>query len=224
MRPRGVVISAALVAGLLGHATSSGQGARFVTVLVRVERAEPLADADQLVPWRLVRNLAREDFQILSDSLASPIESFSTADEPLSIVLVADVSASSEIKPDWLLDPLKEYLVPALKAGDRVCVGRFGGTELRLQPGFTGEARSLLSAARGLLRPSGRELERTAGAPWARPLVQARSSERRFGIGPSPVWDAADAAITAVESELGRRAVILLTDGRSTANRAASTK
>jgi hypothetical protein len=95
MRPRGVVISAALVAGLLGHATSSGQGARFVTVLVRVERAEPLADADQLVPWRLVRNLAREDFQILSDSLASPIESFSTADEPISIVLVADVSASS---------------------------------------------------------------------------------------------------------------------------------
>jgi uncharacterized protein with von Willebrand factor type A (vWA) domain len=37
--------------------------------------------------------------------------------------------------------------------------------------------------------------------------------------GPSPVWDALDRAATALEGSTGRRAIIVVTDGRSTANR-----
>ena len=37
--------------------------------------------------------------------------------------------------------------------------------------------------------------------------------------GSSPLWDALDTAATALEGATGRRAIIVVTDGRSTANR-----
>ena len=37
--------------------------------------------------------------------------------------------------------------------------------------------------------------------------------------GPSPMWDAIDAAVTALAPTSGRRAVILVSDGRATGNR-----
>jgi hypothetical protein len=50
------------------------------------------------------------------------------------------------------------------------------------------------------------------------PVLLARGMNGGFGLGPSPVWDAVDSAVIALESEAGRRAIILLTDGRSTGN------
>src|SRR5262249_33921180 len=37
--------------------------------------------------------------------------------------------------------------------------------------------------------------------------------------GPSPVWDAIDAAVNAFEHEPGRRAIVVVTDGMATGNR-----
>jgi hypothetical protein len=38
-------------------------------------------------------------------------------------------------------------------------------------------------------------------------------------MGPSPVWDSVEAAVTALRAETGRKTVIVVSDGRSTGNR-----
>jgi Ca-activated chloride channel family protein len=47
------------------------------------------------------------------------------------------------------------------------------------------------------------------GVPASRPALR---------LGPWPIWDAVDTAVASLEVEPGRRAVVLLTDGRSTGN------
>ena len=47
--------------------------------------------------------------------------------------------------------------------------------------------------------------------------VLAVPDEERFG--PSPIWDAVDAGLDVLERETGKRALVVVTDGRSTGNR-----
>jgi hypothetical protein len=166
--------------------------------------AGPLPEiAPQLVaPWRLETGLTREDFEVLSDSIPAGVSSCVPVTGPVSIVLVVDVSASvpAEARSAWLRDSIDGPFVRAVRRGDRVAIGRVGGTGLLFSPGFSGDAAGFVSAA-------GDVLKRTE-----------KDADRPFGLDGSPIWDAVDRAIDMLESVPGHRTVILLSDGRATSN------
>jgi VWFA-related protein len=234
MRRQQAAVAAALVCAWAAvlEPFSQPRGAS-VTVHAVVERGEPVVGPNQVVPWKLVTGLARQDFEIVSDGETQAIESFSTDDTPIAIVVLLDLSASPEIKIDSLREPVEKYLIPALRPGDRVSFGRFGGTGLRLDGRFAEERRALLTAARELLAARGRRsapapsaAPDTAGAasqptvaiPRPDPVIQVEASNGAFGLGASPAWDAVDAGATLLEAQPGRRAIVLVTDGRSSGN------
>ena len=147
--------------------------------------------------------LTADDFEILDNGTPRPIEFFSAEPVPLTLVVLVDVSRSvtdtlrSTRGPSASLDlkPSLATLVSRLKEGDRIRLGRIG-TKVTLGSFLAADAKA---RARAL------EL-----------LLNAPDQERG---GPSPVWDAIDGAVTALEKEPGRRAILVITDGMATGNR-----
>jgi VWFA-related protein len=220
-----VLIAAGLLAAAAA-ATGSSQRPPVSSVDVVVVQPETVT-ASQAVPWKAVRGLAREDFALVVDGQPRAIESFAIDTRPVSVVVLLDVSASTEVRIDSLLPIVEKGLIPALEAGDRVSFGRFGGTGLRVDGRFTGVvSRDVAAAAKAVLaRPRSDEAVAppAVGSPSVPPLpmdpvLVARAYNGAYGVGASPVWDAVDAAVAALDSEPGRRAIVMLTDGRSTGN------
>jgi hypothetical protein len=90
---------------------------------------------------------------------------------------------------------VEKWFVDRLSPQDRVHVGSFA-RQTSIGPSITGNPKALLSAVGKALDP--------------------RESDT---LGPSPIWDAIDLAVTAIARTEGRRAVLLVTDGRGTGNR-----
>jgi VWFA-related protein len=143
-----------------------------------------------------VTGLTAENFQLEVAGAPRPIESFATA-RPLSLVLLFDITTSVEtmIKRGVLRDAFEKYFIKQLRPDDRVQVGSLGRT-IKIGPPIAGNPRALLSAVQKALDPEDADTH-----------------------GPSPMWDAIDAAVTALAPTTGRRAVILVSDGRATGNR-----
>jgi hypothetical protein len=227
-RQRSRVLVATLALAMGGGALAqSGRQASLMAVHVAVERAAPMTDGSRVVPWTLVGGLGASDFEVVSDGTACRVESLSANTAPLSLVVLVDVSAGTEVTVDSLLMPLQTALVSALKPGDRLAFGRFGGIPLDVDGAFSSRPDELRRAAHAVLTPPSEVAvpppAASAPAPTSGPVkpelaLLAHGLNGGFGLGPSPVWDAVDAAVTSLESEVGRRAIILLTDGRSTGN------
>jgi VWFA-related protein len=145
-----------------------------------------------------LRGLDRGDFELLSDGRPVPIQSFSAGPRPVSGVVLVDASASVPATVNgpsgFFARAVEESFVPSLAMGDRIRIGSFA-RGFTLSPEFTVARGPLVDAAR-----------RALDVP----------DEDRYG--PSPLWDAIDAAVTALESEPGRRAIFVVTDGKSTGN------
>lgn len=139
-----------------------------------------------------VAGLTVDDFSVAIDSHGEDIVSFAAGPAALSAVVLLDQSGSvTEItKPDT--DPAVQALAVALRPEDRIQIGSIAsGTSI--SPWTTPMKRELEAAFRALPKP----------APFAA----------------SPIWDAVNAGVRALSAETGRRLVILVTDGRTTASR-----
>jgi hypothetical protein len=115
---------------------------------------------------------------------------------PLSLVLIFDRTVSlshQDSSFDWVVTEMTDALGLNMKPDDMLRFGMLG-------------KRLLLTR-----RFSGHELS----GPY-RPLPQEVPVADRFG--PSPLWDALDTAVTTLAADEGRRAIIIVTDGRSTGN------
>jgi hypothetical protein len=114
--------------------------------------------------------------------------------DALEIALVVDVSHSAThpgfFKRDHALVPdAITAAANALLPSDRLRIGTFG-TAIVFAP-------DALSASDAIARP---------------PQIPELG-------GPSPIWDALDAAVTALQRTSARGAIVVITDGRSTGNR-----
>jgi len=144
----------------------------------------------------LVTGLTRDEFEIVTGGAVRPIESFAAGQErPLSLVLLFDVSASVEARRKVVKNGVEKWFVDRLAPQDRVHVGSFA-RQTSIGPALSGNPKALLSAVGKALDP--READT---------------------LGPSPIWDAIDLAVAALARAEGRRAVLLVTDGRGTGNR-----
>jgi VWFA-related protein len=173
----------------------------FVAAAAPSSQRSPLVLVDVAVEGtdgKSVTGLTRDDFEIVTGGATRPVESCAAGrEQPLSLVLLFDVSSSMDIslKRSVMRAGVEKWFVDRLAPLDRVQVGSFAA-HISIGPTFAGNPRALLAAVRTALDP--READT---------------------FGPSPVWDAVDAAIAALARASGRRAVLLVTDGRATGNR-----
>lgn len=181
----------AVIAGTIAAlvATRAPQPAALVTFEVVVESE---------AGW-FVGGLTRQDFVVSTGERDLPIEDCVLDDGPVSVVVMIDLT-SSAFRPGLDLGrsievPIVDNFLFELRPVDRVRLASFGR---RVE--MSGEFTSDLLAAHQALR-------------------KVLSLPEKDRSGPSPIWDALDTALSTLEFESGRRAVVLITDGKATASR-----
>jgi hypothetical protein len=174
-----------------------------------------------------VTTIAPAAIDVFVDGTAARVDGLVPDRDPLSLVLLVDVTKTmSEVMVSFVWDPsftwngqrdvaapnppgsrapdspralfldsIRLGLLRRLRTGDRVSVATISTTRDPGSP-FTSDRQVFF-----------RDVRRALAVPGA----------DRYG--PSPIWDATDAAIVRLESEPGRRVVVLITDGLSTGNR-----
>jgi Ca-activated chloride channel family protein len=133
---------------------------------------------------RLVPDLVREDFEIRDSGKPQPLTVFSNEVQPITVVMMLDRSGS--MRGNFgLVSAAAEAFVRRLEPGDKARIGNFAD-RIAIQPEtFTSDKDELVRVLR------------------AEMPVQ----------GPSPVWNAVDAAIAALREQEGRRVVLVFSDG-----------
>lgn len=135
---------------------------------------------------RLVTDLTRADFEVLDNGTPVAITSFSNHRQPITVALMLDTSASMIPRLPRMRSATTHF-IDALGPDDRATIGSFG-YEVAVSPLLTGD--------KAVLR-------RVLG-------------EELWPGGGTPLWNAIDAAMSALAAEPGRRVVLLLTDGADT--------
>jgi VWFA-related protein len=134
---------------------------------------------------RLVPNLQREDFEVSDDGEPVELTVFSNEPQPITVAMLLDVSASMTGKILNVRDATASF-IDALLPGDRVRIGTFGGREVGLSPLLTGDKAVLRRIVNEEIWPS---------------------------AGQTPMWTAIDRGMTSLQTEAGRRVVLVLSDG-----------
>jgi len=134
---------------------------------------------------RIVTDLSRGDFEVLDNGKPRTLSAFSTSQQPITIVMMLDRSGSVEGQFTLVEHAAAEF-VSHLGPADRARVGSFSGKIKIDPPEFTGDHDALMLILQHGLQP----------------------------FGPTPLWNATDAAMTAVAGETGRRVVLVFTDGK----------
>jgi Ca-activated chloride channel family protein len=132
---------------------------------------------------RLATQLEREDFRILDNGAEREITFFSNDPQHITVALMLDMSGSMMSRFLKVRESTERF-IKALIPGDRAQIGSFGD-EIAISPLLTGDKDTLMRVLREELWPA----------------------------GPTPLWNAVDAAMSALRAESGRRVVLMLTDG-----------
>ena len=139
---------------------------------------------------QLVRDLTKDDFEVLDDGRVQDLTVFSSALQPVTAVLLVDTSASMTLTLDLARQAAEQFII-RMMPGDQARVGNFSD-RINLGRPFSGDRDLLLRAFR---------------------------DELRIG-NPTRLWDAIDETMTALADVGGRRVVVLFTDGEDTASTA----
>jgi VWFA-related protein len=133
---------------------------------------------------RLVPDLTKDDFDVFDNDALQPIDVFSNAVRPITIVVMLDRSGS--MRPNFDLErSAAVQFVANLLPTDRARVGSFS-TRIQIDP------QEFTSNQDDLIRILYEEL---------------------LDPGPTPLWGATSAAMTALAHQDDRRVVLMLTDG-----------
>ncbi len=133
---------------------------------------------------RLVTGLTKDDFTVLDDGKPQDLTIFTGDVQPITIVVMLDRSGSVSQQFEHVRAAAEQF-VASLGDDDRARIGSFS-TAVRLDPlTFTSDRNELIRILHEDLQ----------------------------GPGPTPLWNAAAIAMTALRPEAGRRVVLLFTDG-----------
>lgn len=134
---------------------------------------------------RLVPDLTRDDFEVFDNGRQQPLTLFVNDVQPITVVMMLDRSGS--MQPNFgLVEEAAAEFVQRLAPDDRARIGSFS-ERIQIDPAtFTSDRDTLL----GIIRYD---------------LQQ---------VGPTPLWNASVAAMTALSGQPGRRVVLIFTDGR----------
>jgi Ca-activated chloride channel homolog len=133
---------------------------------------------------RLVPDLERDVFEIRDNGKPQPVTLFSKETQPITVVMMLDRSGSMRGNVR-LVEQAAEEFVRRLRPNDKARIGSFAERIEILPEGFTSDREALLSVLR---------------------------SEEPVK-GPTPLWNAIDAAIDALRGQDGRKVVLVFSDG-----------
>ncbi len=133
---------------------------------------------------RLVSDLTRDDFEIYDNGKRQAITLFGSGVQPITVVMMLDRSGSMMGNFN-LVRSAAEQFVAQLLPGDKARIGSFAN-RIQVDPrDFTSSQRDLIAILRTELQEP----------------------------GPTPLWNAVNVAITALQHQDGRRVVLVFTDG-----------
>lgn len=133
---------------------------------------------------RLITDLTRDDFEVLDNGKPQPVTIFANGAQPITVVMMLDRSGSVE-EQFRLVESAAAEFVKQLKPADRARIGSFS-LDVTIDPAtFTGDREVLLTVLRDKLQP----------------------------LGPTPLWSATLAGMTALTDQPGRRVLLIFTDG-----------
>jgi len=139
---------------------------------------------------RLVPDLTKGDFEVLDNGTAQPITVFANDIQPITIVIMLDRSGSM-VGNFKLVRDAAEHFVADLLPADKARLGSFSN-RIQIDPvSFTSDKAELVRILHEDLQDA----------------------------GPTPLWNATGAAMTALREETGRRVVLIFTDGRDSPGR-----
>jgi VWFA-related protein len=176
----------AAVAGLLGGlgAVGASMGAELQTTFKVGTRTVAVYATVTDDGGRLVPDLTREDFEIADDGVRQALTVFANDVQPITMVMLLDRSGSMEGQFAFVRQAAEAF-VGELSLADRVRIGSFS-KRIQIDPAdFTSDRGALVS------------------------ILQTQLQER----GPTPLWNAVNAGITALLREEGRRVILVFTDG-----------
>jgi len=137
---------------------------------------------------RFVTDLRQQDFEAFDNGKQVEITIFSRDRQPITAVLLLDMSASMEDRWVRVRDAALRF-VDALEPADRLRIGTFG-SEIALSPHLAGDKAILSRVLREELWPG----------------------------GSTPLWNAMSAGMQSNAVETGRRPIVLVTDGIDTSS------
>ena len=133
---------------------------------------------------RLVPDLKQDDFEIRDNGKPQPITVFSSESQPITVVLMIDRSGSQRGN-FRLVEVAAEQFVRRMLPDDKARIGSFA-QKVKIDPEtFTSNQEELVRIIRTELQE----------------------------VGPTPLWNAINDAITALVGQDGRRVVLVFTDG-----------
>jgi Ca-activated chloride channel homolog len=136
---------------------------------------------------RLVTNLTRDNFEVRDDGKAQPLTQYDASPQPISLIVMLDVSGSMEGNLSLLRDASTQ-LFSRLLSEDLARVGVFG-EDVKISPAFTRNADELLAALPTRIAPD----------------------------APTPLWRALDEALDGFGgTDASRKVVLVLSDGKDT--------
>jgi VWFA-related protein len=134
---------------------------------------------------RLVPDLTRDDFEVLDNGKPQPLTVFANDVQPITIVIMLDRSGSMMWNFGLVRDAAEQF-VGDLLPDDRARIGNFSN-RVQIDPEtFTSDRKELVRILHENLQDA----------------------------GPTPLWNATSAAMNALESQGGRRVVLVFTDGK----------
>jgi Ca-activated chloride channel family protein len=136
----------------------------------------------------LVTDLTRDDFDILDNGRPQPISEFSNAIQPISIVIMLDMSGSMTGNLAVLRNAAVQMFTRLLPS-DQARVGSFGD-RITMSDRFTNDPNELIRTLWTELTPG----------------------------GGTPLWAAINIAMTTLAHLEGRRVVLVLSDGKDTSD------
>jgi VWFA-related protein len=173
-----------LLVSVFGAAAVLAQGTPSVPQFRSATHVVPVYATVTDAQGRLVSNLTRDDFQLFDNGSPQAITTFSAGRQPISVVLMLDRSGSVADRFP-LIEAAAERFVEQLAPDDRARIGSFSERVEIAPDEFTSNQDALKEIIRHGLQ----------------------------NIGPTPLWNATAAAMTALSGETGRRVVLIFTDG-----------
>jgi Ca-activated chloride channel family protein len=133
---------------------------------------------------RLIPDLTREQFEVRDNGKTQPITVFSNEVQPISVIVMLDRSGS--MRGNFgLVQAAAEAFVRKLLPADKARIGSFADKVEMHPEGFTSDQAELIKILRTKLQAE----------------------------GPTPLWNAVDAAIDNLKTQDGRRVVLVFSDG-----------
>ena len=135
---------------------------------------------------KLVLDLPRSAFQVFDNGRLQPLTLFDAGLQPISIIVMLDTSGSM-LGNITVLRRAAVQMFTRLLPGDKARIGHFGN-RIAISPTFTNDVDELIRTLWLDLEPG----------------------------GPTPLWGAVNASMSALARVEGRRVVLVLSDGKNT--------